>query len=144
MNKYAFLFVVIFCSVLWSCKDDCNGVVGPDVERHSVYFEEKEAVLLPSKDSNLVLKTLGEKDWFVKYVVITDSSKVNKQVDNINVSDTVQGNWYTIIKNEHGESLSVSVLQNEEKKRSLEIYIGFKDIVSPNDRCVLVQEGNLK
>lgn len=143
MNKCTFLFVVILSSILLSCKDDNEGVVGPNVEHRVVYFEKKEVVSLPSKDSDLVLETLGEKDWFVKYVIVTDSSMVNKQMDNINISDIVKGNWYTIIKNENGESLSVSVSQNKEKKRSLEIYIGFKDVVGNGDRCVLMQEGQL-
>lgn len=105
----------------------------------SVVFFEKKEVLLLNRDTNLVLEALGNtKNWFIIHVNVTDSSYTDQRIDNVNHSDTIVGDWYTLMRKNEGDSLSISISKNKENKRSLSIFAGL-DIATA--RFVVVQEG---
>jgi hypothetical protein len=68
-----------------------------------------------SSDKQIIDIKASETHWYMRVKEVEES--MNQQLD------TIRGNWYTLIKKNGGEYLSVSVASNIGKERSLSIGI---------------------
>lgn len=122
-NLYLLLFISLIC--LGSCDKEDSSEGGSDIF--------KDQMLNLSSDKQAVDIKASETHWYMRVKEVEES--MNQQLD------TIRGDWYTLIKKNGGEYLSVSVIPNEGKERSL--FIG---IVCDNrfSQIVINQKGLIR
>lgn len=107
MKKLYLFFIVLPSLICFAChKPDYT-----TVER--IQFE-KEIVNLDFKQQEVEIKA-NRANW---------QMAVSGKDDNSMEGDTINGEWYTLMKNNQGESLLINVASNESIKRS--VVIGIK------------------
>ena len=100
-----FLLILICVALFCSCDKQDSSEGGSDI------FESQMVNL--SSDKQIIDIKASETHWYMRVKEVEES--MNQQLD------TIRGNWYTLIKKNGGEYLSVSVASNIGKERSLSI-----------------------
>lgn len=121
--KIKFLLIIMFTLFLFSCnKEDFK-------TSEVVSFGNDNTVNLSSSRQDIELKA-SQPRWQMSLGYNDDGFKIE--------GDTINGEWYTLIKKNNGESLFMKVDKNEGEKRSLVISI---NNVNYYTRVILNQEG---
>lgn len=123
MNK-RYLLIVIISFMMFSCnKSDFTTTSEP------VYFGNDNIVNLSSDKQEAEVKA-SSPHWQMACGYDKNGSKIE--------SDTIIGNWYTLIKKDQGESLLIKVENNNGEKRSLVVSIKKENFYT---RVTINQEG---
>ena len=94
-----FLLILICVALFCSCDKQDSSEGGSDI------FESQMVNL--SSDKQIIDIKASETHWYMRVKEVEES--MNQQLD------TIRGNWYTLIKKNGGEYLSVSVASNSDK-----------------------------
>lgn len=108
------LFVLVLAVLLTGCdKQD-------PAEREPLVFEEN-TVDISLNEQTINIKA-SRTHWYMRVKEVEES--MNQQMD------TIKGNWYTLMKKDKGEYLSISVASNEGEERKLFIGIMCDNVYS--------------
>lgn len=119
------LLLILTCAVMFSgCdKQDSSG-------KDSVVFDSKIVDL--SSDEQIIDIKARKTGWYMRDINVAESMDQRM--------DTIKGDWYTLMKKEGGEYLSVSVTSNEGEDRSIFIGISYDNVFS---QIVVNQKGEI-
>lgn len=128
-GMFAIALVFTACSDDDDEKKDVNG---------SILTKSEQTI--ESKGEKLSIDTNNATEWWIEGVMLTDSVHTDEFIENIAKEDTIDGEWYRIIREEDGTSLHIEAEENnEEKERKVEIALTTSTENTPEE-FILIQK----
>jgi len=118
-----------------SCSDsDDEG----KVENDSILLKTEQTI--ESQAEELSIEANNNIEWWIDGLMLTDSTHTGELIENLTKADTLEGEWYTIIREEEGKSLYIEADENNEKtERQIKISLTTSEEGTP-EQFTLIQK----